>query len=84
MLIQDIFLQSMSKYDFENIKGDTSVEFIIHPYKSDGEKITKHKNVNKNMSVQELKSLILFLTDYEPFCLKYFLKNSDTVEDFIK
>lgn len=63
LLIEDIFLQSMSKSDFQNIEGETSIEFIIHPSKTDGEKMIKHKIVNKNMSIRELKSLILFLTD---------------------
>ena len=79
LLIEDVFLQPMTKYEFDQVKGDQKIDFVIHPLKKDGETKTFTLMVSKDMSLGQLKSMLLYKTAHEPFCLKFFMKNHQKV-----
>lgn len=84
LLIQDVFLQGFTRYEYESVDGDATIDFVIHPLEKDKETITFQKKVPNEMKLNDFKSMILFKTNNQPFNLKFFMRNELTVSDLKK
>ena len=36
LLIEDVFLQPMTRYEYDQLGGDQKIDFVIHPLKEGG------------------------------------------------
>ena len=87
MTIHDICISKMQQQDVEANNGNITYTIKIHGLKDESEedKISDELiNLQDGMSIKDLKSYILTITEDQPFFLKFHMGNEEKLQDLIE